>query len=104
MRKLIATLAIASLLAGVGAVAAFGATKTVNWKKPAKVTVKIHKKDTVKWVWGDKKQHNVRGPGLSSKFSSKKGHAVTKTFNSKGTFTYICDVHPTSMKTTVKVQ
>lgn len=102
MRKLIATLAVVSLLT-VGAVAALAATKSVTWKKPTNVTVKIHKGDTVRWVWGDSKQHNVRGPGLSSSFSSKKGHVVTKKFKSKGTFKYICDVHPTVMKTVVKV-
>lgn len=102
MRKLIATLAIVCLLS-VGAVAALGATKSVSWKKPTSVTVRIHKLDTVRWVWGDSRQHNVRGPGLSSSFSSKRGHVVTKRFRSRGTFKYICDVHPTTMKTIVKV-
>lgn len=102
MRKLIATIAIACLLS-VGAAAALAATKSVAWKKPTSVTIRIHKGDTVRWVWSDSKQHNVRGPGLSSSFSSKKGHVVSKKFRSRGTFKYICDAHPTTMKTVVKV-
>lgn len=102
MRKLIATLAIVALLS-VGAAAALAATKSVAWKKPSNVTVKINKNDYVRWVWSDSRQHNVRGPGLSSSFSSKKGRVVKKRFIRRGSFKYICDVHPTTMKTLVKV-
>lgn len=102
MRKLIATLAIVSVLS-VGAAVALAATKSVAWKKPTNVTVRIHKNDYVRWVWSDTRQHNVRGPGLSSSFSSRKGHVVKKRFTRRGTFKYICDVHPTTMKTIVKV-
>jgi plastocyanin len=104
MRKLIAMFAVVSLL-GAGAAVAFGATtKTVNWKKPSNTFFGIKKGDTIKWVWGDKKNHNVRGPGLSSKFSKTKGHVVKKTFKNAGTFVYVCDVHADVMKTRVQVR
>src|SRR4051812_36921006 len=104
MRKFISFLAIASLVAAIGAVSAFGSTTTVSWKKPSKKTVTIHKGSTVKWVWTDKELHNVAGPGVKQNNPvAKKGKTLSKTFKSKGTFKYICQVHATSMKTTVKV-
>jgi plastocyanin len=102
MRKLIATLSVIALIAAVGAVTALGAT-SVSWKDPSVKTVKISKGGKVKWVWADKLPHNVHGPGLKTKIVTAKGHSVSKVFKSKGTFTYKCDVHPTSMKTKVKV-
>jgi plastocyanin len=104
MRKLFAVLAVASLLGAIAAVSAFGATKSVAWKKPSTVTVKIKKGDSVKWTWADSKQHNLRGPGVSTKFITKKGTVKSHTFNKTGTFTYVCDVHAGSMKTTVVVK
>jgi plastocyanin len=103
MRKLTALLAVAALLAAVGAVSAFGATKTVKWHVPTSSTVKIAKGGTVKWVWTDGAPHNVKGPGFKSKTIGRKGFAYSHRFRSKGTFKIICQVHPTTMKTTVKV-
>jgi plastocyanin len=103
MRKLTALLAVAALLAAIGAVSAFGATKTVKWHVPTTSTVKIAKGGTVKWVWTDGQPHNVKGNGFKSKTIAKKGFAYSHRFTSKGTFKIICQVHPTSMKTTVKV-
>jgi plastocyanin len=103
MRKLIALLAIASLLAAIGAVSAFGATKTVKWKVGSKTTQSIRKGGTVKWVWSDGAPHNVKGPGFKSKTATKIGTAYTHKFGSKGTFKITCQVHPTTMKTVVKV-
>jgi plastocyanin len=103
MRKLTALLVVAALLAAIGAVSAFGATKTVQWRVPTNATVKIAKGGAVKWVWSDGLPHNVKGPGFSSKTIAKKGFAYSHTFKTKGTFKIICQVHPTTMKTTVKV-
>jgi plastocyanin len=103
MRKLIALLAVAAVLAAVGAVAAFGATKTVKWHVPTSSTVKISKGTAVKWVWTDGAPHNVKGPGFKSKTVAKTGSTYSHTFRTKGTFKIICQVHPTTMKTTVKV-
>jgi plastocyanin len=103
MRKLTALLVVAALLAAIGAVSAFGATKTVKWLVPTNSTVKIAKGGTVKWVWSDGQPHNVQGPGFKSKTVAKKGFTYSHTFAKKGTFKIICQVHPTNMKTTVKV-
>jgi plastocyanin len=103
MRKLISLLVVASLLA-VGAVSAFGSTTAVAWKVPSKKTITIHRGSTVKWVWSDKQVHNVAGPGVKQNNPvAKKGKTLSKTFKSKGTFRYVCQVHAASMKTTVKV-
>jgi len=102
MRKLIATLSVIAIIAAIGAVTASGAT-AVSWKQPSVKTVKIGKGGKVNWVWTDKLPHNVHGPGLKTKVVTGKGHIVSKMFTSKGTFTYICDVHGSSMKTKVKV-
>ena len=47
--------------------------------------------------------HNVKGPGFVSKTTSKKGTTYSHRFGKRGTFKIICQVHPTSMKTIVKV-
>jgi plastocyanin len=103
MRKLSVVLAISGLLAATGAVTAFGATKTVKWHDPTSSTVKISKGSTVKWVWTDSLPHSVKGPGVSSKESSKKGFSYSHKFGKKGTFKIVCGVHGSAMKTTVKV-
>ena len=103
MRKLTFLLALAAVAASIVAVSAFAATKTVKWHVPTSSTVKIAKGGTVKWVWTDGQPHNVKGPGFKSKTSSRKGFAYSHRFGSKGTFKIICQVHPTTMKTVVKV-
>jgi plastocyanin len=102
MRRLASLLAIAALLASVLAVSAFAATG-VAWKVGTSKTVKIHKGSTVKWVWSDGQPHNVKGPGFSSKVQSGKGKSYSHRFGKRGTFKIICVVHPTTMKTIVKV-
>jgi plastocyanin len=102
MRKVTALVAVVAVVAAVFAVQAFAAT-TVSWHVGTNKTVKIKKGGTVKWVWSDGQPHDVKGPGFTSKTSSKKGFTFSHRFNKKGTFKIICQVHPTSMKTTVKV-
>jgi plastocyanin len=105
MRKLTSILAVAALLAAVGAVSAFGAAKTatVKWHVPTNATVNIAKGGSVKWVWTDGLPHNVSGPGFKSKTVAKNGFTYSHVFKTKGSFKIICQVHPTTMKTTVKV-
>ena len=102
MRRLAFLFVIASLLAAVVAASAFAATN-VAWKVGTNKTVKIHKGGTVKWIWSDGAPHNVKGPGFVSKTVSGKGKTYSHRFRKKGTFKIICQVHPTTMKTTVKV-
>jgi plastocyanin len=102
MRRLASLLVIAALLAGVLAVTAFAATN-VSWKVGTSKTVKIRKGGTVKWIWADSAPHNVKGPGFKSKVLTGKGKTYSHRFRSKGTFKIICQIHPTTMKTVVKV-
>ena len=103
MRKLVTTLAIVSLLAGIAAVTAAATTPSVSWHVGTNKTVKIRKGGAVKWVWAGDAQHNVKGKGFTSAFHTKKGATYTHIFRTKGTFTITCQVHPGSMKTIVKV-
>jgi plastocyanin len=45
----------------------------------------------------------VKGKGFSSKVVTGKGKTYSHRFRTKGTFKVICQVHPTTMKTVVKV-
>jgi plastocyanin len=103
MRKLIATLSILALLAGLAAVTAFATTPRVSWHVGTSKTVKIRHGGSVTWVWAGDASHNVRGKGFHSGFHTKKGATYTHRFRTKGTFKIVCDVHPGSMKTVVKV-
>src|SRR4051794_23200551 len=102
MRKFTALFAVIALVAAVFAVQAFAATG-VSWKVGTNKTVKIRKGGVVKWVWADRQPHNVKGSGFSSKVMTGKGKAYSHRFGKKGTFKVICQIHPTTMKTTVKV-
>ena len=102
MRKITLLLAAVALVAALVATQAFAATG-VTWKVGTNKTVKIRKGGTVKWIWGDRSPHNVKGSGFKSKTVSGKGKTYSHTFRSKGTFKVICQVHPTTMKTVVKV-
>lgn len=101
MRKLFVSLAVVIALA-MGAVAAQAATKTVAWKVGSKTTVSIKRGSAVKWVWSDSRLHDVRGPGLRTSIR-RRPFAVRKVFRTRGRFVYICSVHPTTMKTVVRV-
>ena len=72
--------------------------------KKTKVTVKSG--DTVKWTWVGKAPHDVtvtRGP---RKFHSRTQTSGTysKKLRKRGTYRYICSVHPTQMKAKIVVK
>ena len=102
MRRLSVLFVILALAAALIATQAFAATST-PWKIGTNKTVKIRKGGTVKWVWADGAPHNVKGPGFSSKVQSGKGKTYSHKFGKRGTFKIVCEIHPGSMKTTVKV-
>jgi plastocyanin len=102
MRKFTALFAVIALVAAVFAVQAFAATG-VTWKIGTNKTVNIHRGGTVKWTWGDSSPHNVKGKGFSSRVLTGKGKTYSHTFRTRGRFTIICQIHPTTMKTVVKV-
>jgi plastocyanin len=116
------SLAAAASLTGVAATSP-AATKK---KPPVKVSVAdfyfgpdavtIKKGGSVKWVWAaaNTEPHDVhlkKGPkGLKNKGTySTKTTAVTnarfqKTFETPGTYEYICTIHPTQMKMKITVK
>jgi plastocyanin len=67
---------------------------------PEEVTVKVG--ETVRWKWGGGVQHDVEGEGFKSKIQSK--GQFDHTFEEAGSFEYVCNVHPTTMKGTVTVE
>lgn len=63
-------------------------------------TVEVAIGDTVTWLFTGAVKHNVVGPGFKSEL--QKDGTFEHTFNSAGTFKYICTVHP-GMKGKVEV-
>jgi plastocyanin len=108
MRKKLLTLICAVSLLGVAMTAsAVWATATAPEDKPATVTVKMinftYSPDpltvpvgtSVRWVNYDDDQHNVVSDDKS--FKSKlldKNQEYSYTFTKKGTYRYICSIHP----------
>ena len=108
MRKLVTSAVVLATAAGVAAVPALAATKTVKatssdrWSPSS---LKVKKGDTVRFTWNTSAPHNVRktsgkGKSLNTKIS-RKGGASFKV-PAKGTYKFICDVHAGTMKFTVR--
>lgn len=119
-------LAVASCLAAVALLGVTAASAQAPKRPPVRVTVAdfyyapasvtIRKGRAVKWVWSayNTYPHDVhlkKGPAnLKRKGSySTKTTAVTearfqKTFETPGTYKYICTVHPSEMRMTLTVK
>jgi len=84
------------------------ATKTVKvgdvFFKKSKIT--IQSGDTVKWRWVGELPHDVTVKKGPRKFHSKTKTSGTysKTIRKRGTYRYICTVHPDSMKGKIVVE
>ncbi|MFI9723113.1 cupredoxin family copper-binding protein [Streptomyces sp. NPDC052396] len=65
-------------------------------------TLTVSKGTTVTWTNNDSAPHTVTGSGLNSPTLSR-GATYSFKFNSTGTFSYICTIHP-SMHGTVVVK
>jgi plastocyanin len=113
MRKLLVSLALVSILVGLGAAMALAATATTASTKTVGMgdnyffngTVKIKKGSSVHWHWANTENlHNVVSK-KGVKFHSKTAHSgdFTVRFNKRGTFTIICTKHPSVMRMRVKV-
>ena len=63
-------------------------------------TIEVAVGDTVTWVYKGSVKHNVSGPGFNG--PTQKTGTFEHTFNSAGSFKYVCTIHP-GMKGTVKV-
>jgi plastocyanin len=106
IRKLAAATTLVAAIAVVPAHAASSKTVAVKNNSFSPGAVSVHKGDKVvfKWTQGGV-GHNVTptSGAAGSATSSKKGFTFAKTFKKAGTFKYICTIHPTQMKVTVKV-
>ncbi len=103
------TLAAAALPAGASEPdARASATKRVKvgdlFFKKSKVT--IQSGDTVKWTWVGEAPHDVTVTKGPRKFHSKTKTSGTysKKLRKRGTYRYICTVHPDDMKGKVVVE
>jgi plastocyanin len=113
MHKLLVSTAVVTVAAAV-AVPAFAAktitvkaTDSDHWSpRSIPLTKNLRKGDTVKFTWRTEAPHNVRK--TSGKGTVKNGNPPrrngTATFKvpAKGTYKFICDVHPLTMKITVR--
>jgi plastocyanin len=107
MLKRLAVLVVPLVTAGVVAVPALAATKTVDVKDDLFSTkaLTIAKGTTVKWVWKGESFHNVSvrtGPVKFRSALQSKG-TFTHTFTKAGKYTIVCTVHA-QMVSTVTVR
>ena len=94
MRRLIAMLCAAGLLAAISAPAlGSGTTVKVSGYKFTAKTVRIKNGSTVTWKWSPSNddKHNVTFKGFHSK--SQMHGSFSHTFRKKGTYTYVCTIH-----------
>jgi plastocyanin len=69
-------------------------------------SITIQRGDTVRWVWVGQAPHNVTVTSGPRRFSSrtKTDGAYRKQLRRRGTYRYICTVHPDSMRGRVVVE
>jgi plastocyanin len=97
-KRSIAALAVLATAAAAGtavAAPAGGRTTTVTLRNIAfnRATVRIHKGDSVTWVWKDPTvPHNVTFAHRHS--TTKQKGTYTLRFTTAGTFRYHCTIHP----------
>jgi plastocyanin len=113
MKRLIALLvAVAVVAVAAVAVPAFAATKTVKVGPGTSFgpkSLSIKSGDTVKFRWTGSLPHDVvitKGPNISRTKSISKvrtSGTVSKRFNTKGTYSILCQVHKPTMKMTIRV-
>jgi plastocyanin len=69
-------------------------------------SITIQSGDRVRWVWVGQAPHNVTSTSGPRRFSSrtKRDGAYRKLLRRRGTYRYICTVHPDSMRGRVVVE
>jgi plastocyanin len=103
-----------AVLAVVSGLAADAATRAVDVRDDEYVdsvtstsTTTIAVGDTVQWTWSGSNEHTVDNNGGTELFSSgapKATGTFNHTFNTAGTYDYICGIHGTAMQGTVIVE
>jgi plastocyanin len=112
MKRLIALLVVVAAVAAAIAVPALAATKSVRVGPgisfgPKSLSIKSG--DTVRFRWAGSLPHDVvitKGPGIrgTKKISGIRTRGtVSKKFNTKGTYSILCQVHRPTMKMTIRV-
>jgi len=113
MKRLIALLVAVAAVAAAIAVPAFAATKSVKVGPgtsfgPKSLSIKAG--DTVRFRWTGSLPHDVvitKGPHIRAKKTISRVRTkgtVSKRFNTKGTYTILCQVHAPTMKMTIRVR
>ena len=103
-RRVAALVLAAGLVAPAGYIAAAQASSTPTVKlrgmqfSPRSVSISKGGKVKFQWAGGS---HNLVGPGV--KVGVQSSGSKTVTFKKKGTFKFVCQVHP-NMSMTVKVK
>jgi plastocyanin len=112
MKRLIALLVAVAAVAAAIAVPALAATKTVKVGPQTSFgpkSLSIKSGDTVRFRWTGSLPHDVvitKGPGISRTKTISRvrtSGTVSKKFNTKGTYSILCQVHRPKMKMTIKV-
>jgi plastocyanin len=112
MKRLIALLVVAAAVAAAIAVPALAATKTVRvgpQRSFGPKSLSIKSGDTVRFRWTGSLPHDVvitKGPGIRGRKTISRVRTrgtVSKKFNTKGTYSILCQVHAPKMKMTIKV-
>jgi plastocyanin len=108
VRRLVAVLAVVSILAALGAAFATARTTknvTLGDNFFTVGTLKIKRGTAVHWSWHRTgNAHNVTSR-RGDRFHSRTGHSgsYTHVFRKRGTFLIICTKHPTQMRLRVRV-
>jgi plastocyanin len=112
MKRLIALLVAVAAVAAVIAVPALAATKTVRVGPQISFgpkSLSIKSGDTVRFRWAGSLPHDVvitKGPGIRGRKTISRVRTrgtVSKRFNTKGTYSILCQIHAPTMKMTIKV-
>jgi len=112
MKRLIALLVVVAAVAAAIAVPALAATKTVRVGPKTSFgpkSLSIKSGDTVRFRWTGSLPHDVvitKGPGISRTKTISKVRTrgtVSKKFNTKGTYSILCQIHRPNMKMTIRV-
>jgi len=109
MRKMLLICVLVPVaVAAVLPATASAATKRVKvgdeYFSPKRIT--IQSGDTVRWNWVGSLRHNVtvtRGPRMFHSKTQRSGH-YSRAIVRRGTYRYICTIHPLSMRGRITVE
>jgi plastocyanin len=112
MKRLIALLVAVAAVAAAIAVPALAATKSVRVGPQTSFgpkSLRIKSGDTVRFRWSGSLPHDVvitKGPGIRGRKTISRVRTrgtVSKRFNTKGTYSILCQIHAPKMKMTIRV-